>query len=247
MTREELVLQEAAIAAEQSGNIDVAYDAWRTLTSIDANRPDYFCKLGRVAERLGRWAYAEQAFLDAIKVASNLKAIPSTPESPELVDKTLSLAKTLLGSLFLKRTDGDRLANARKAKEWLEQAVAVDPNQASLSYLGSALARLGEKVAAKAAYRKVIELDETYVEAYINLGHLLSADGQAIEAEGLFRKAVQLDPCSHRAHGALGVLLEELGNYSEAEAELKRTLELNPNDPIARNRLRLLADEMNQE
>jgi tetratricopeptide (TPR) repeat protein len=226
MTDEELVLQETAMAAERSGNLEAASDAWRALSSIAANRPDYLCKLGRVAERLGRWADAEEAFLNSLKV-----------------DKTLSLAKTLLGSLFLTRTDGDRLANARKAKEWLEQAVSVVPNQASLSFLGSAHARLGEKEAAKVAFRKVIELDETYAEAYLNLGLLLSADGQAIEAEGLLRKAVQLDPGSHRAHGALGVLLEELGHYAEAEAELKRTLELNPSDSIARNHLRRLMDD----
>jgi tetratricopeptide (TPR) repeat protein len=247
MTDKELVLQEAGETAERSGDLEVALDIWRSLSSIDENRPDYLCTLGRVANELGRWEDAERALLDAIRVASKLKAIPRTTESPELVDKTLSLAKTLLGSLFLTRTDGDRLANARKAKEWLEQTAAVVPNQASLSYLGSAHARLGEKKAAKAAFRKVIELDETYVEAYINLGHLLSADGQAIEAEGLFRKAVQLDPCSHRAHGALGVLLQELGNYSEAEAELKRTLELNPTDSVARDRLRLLADDPRHE
>jgi tetratricopeptide (TPR) repeat protein len=224
MRDEELALQQVAEVAERSGDLEAALEAWRALSSINANRPDYFCMLGRVAQNLGRWAYAEEAFLNATRV-----------------DEELPLAKTLLGSLFLTRTDGDRLANARKAKEWLEQAVAVAPNQASLSFLGSAYQRLGERVAAKAAFRKVIELDETYVEAYINLGLLLSADGQAIEAEGLLRKAVQLNPDSPRAHGALGVLLEELGHYAEAEAELKRTLELNPSDSIARNRLRLLA------
>ena len=230
MRNEELVLQETAMAAERSGNLEAASDAWRALSSIAASRPDYLCKLGRVAERLGRWADAEQAFLEAIRV-----------------DECFSLAMALLGSLFLKRTDGDRSANAEKAKAWLEQAVAIAPNQMSLSFLGSAHARLGEKEAAKAAFRKVIEVDDTYVEAYLNLGLLLSADGQAIEAEGLLRKATQLDPGSHRAHGALGVLLQELGNYSEAEAELKRTLELNPTDPIARNHLRLLADDPRHE
>jgi tetratricopeptide (TPR) repeat protein len=247
MGDEELALQKFAENAERSGDLESALDAWRVLSLSNANRPDYFCRLGSVAQDLERWFYAEQAFLDAIKVLSQPKDIPRTTESPELVDKTLALAKTLLGSLFLKRTDGDRLANARKAKEWLEQAVAVVPNQASLSYLGSAHARLGEKEAAKAAFRKVIELDETYVEAYVNLGLLLSADGQAIEAEGLLRKAAQLAPGSPRAHGALGVLLEELGHYSEAEAELKRTLELNPTDSIARDRLRLLADDPRHE
>jgi Flp pilus assembly protein TadD len=197
---------------------------------------------------LERWDDAERAFLDALRVASKkAMVIPGNAGSPGLVDKTLSAAKTLLGSLFLERSDGDRAENARKAKEWLEQAVAVAPNQASLSFLGSALARLGEKEAAKSTFRKVIELDESYVEAYINLGLLLSTDGQAIEAEGLFRRATQLDPGSPRAHGALGVLLQELGHYSEASAELKRTLEIDPTDSIARDRLRLLADDPGHE
>jgi len=226
MADEELALRETAMAAERSGNLEAAFDTWRSLSSAAPNRPDYLCKLGHLAQELGRWANAEKAFLDALKI-----------------DQTLSLPKTLLGSLFLERTDGDRLANARKAKEWLEQAVAVAPDQASLSFLGSAHVRLGEKEAAKAAFRKVIELDDTYAEAYFNLGLLLSADGQAIEAERLLRKAAQLDPGSHRAHGALGVLLQELGKYSEAKAELTRTLEIDPADTIARSHLDLMAGD----
>src|SRR5437899_9743560 len=136
MTDEELVLQETAMAAERSGNLEAAFDAWQSLSSAAANRPDYLCKLGRVAERLGRWADAERAFLEAMRV-----------------DERFSFAMMLLGSLFLKRTDGDHSINARKAKEWLEPAVAIAPNQGSLSFLGSAHARLGEKEAAKAAFR----------------------------------------------------------------------------------------------
>jgi tetratricopeptide (TPR) repeat protein len=238
---EELALQKTAESAERSGDLEAALNAWQALSFIAGNRPDYFCKFGRAAQDLERWADAERAFLDALRVASKVKAKPGSADPADFVDKTSSLVMTFLGSLFLERSDGNRSANARKAIGWLEQAVI--PNQASLSFLGSAHARLGEKEAAKAAFRKVIDLDETYVEAYINLGHLLSANGQAIEAEGLFRKAVRLDPRSYLAHGALGVLLQELGHYSEAEAELKRTLELNPTDPVARDHLRRLADD----
>jgi tetratricopeptide (TPR) repeat protein len=243
MKSEKLALQKTAESAERSGDLGAAFDAWQELASIAGNRPDYFCKLGRAAQDLKRWEEAERAFLDALRVASKAKAIPGSANSPDLVDKTSSLAKTLLGSLFLERSDGDRSANARKAKEWLEQAVALAPNPASLSFLGSALARLGEKEAAKSTFRKVIELDETYAEAYHNLGVLQSSDGQAIEAEGLLRRAAQLDPGSYRAHRALGIFLQELGHYAEAEAELKRTLELNPSDSIARNHLRRLMDD----
>lgn len=220
MSDEESVLQKTAMAAERSGNLEEAYDAWRALSSIAANRPDYLCKLGRVAERLGRWEDAEQAFLEAIRV-----------------DERFSLAMALLGSLFLNRTDGDRSANARRAKECLEQAVAVAPNQVSLSFLGFAHSRLGEKEAAKAAFRKVIELDASYAEAYFNLGVLLADEGQNVEAERLLRRATELDRNSSRAHGRLGILLHEQGRYSEAESELRRTIEIDPTDKTAKSYL----------
>jgi tetratricopeptide (TPR) repeat protein len=233
MENQEAGLVETAVTAERSGDFSHALDIWQQLVST-AHRPDYLCKLGRVAQKLGRWTYAEQTFLDAIKVVSKLKAAPSTTESPELADKTLSLAMGLLGSLFLARTDGDRPANTQRAKEWLEQAVAVTPNQAWLSYLGSAHVRLGEKEAAKTAFRKVIELDESYAEAYFNLGLLLADDGQDVEAEKLLRRATQLDPNSSPAHGRLGILLHKQGRYSEAESEFRRAVEINPTDETAR-------------
>jgi hypothetical protein len=30
-------------------------------------RPDYFCKAGRIAQKLGRWTDSETAFLDALR------------------------------------------------------------------------------------------------------------------------------------------------------------------------------------
>jgi len=212
---EESVLLETAKDAEQSGNYAAAFDAWQRLASA-TNRPDYLCKLGRGAQRLGRWTDAEKAFLDALRV-----------------DKTFPLAMVALGSLSLARTDGDRSTNARTAKAWLKHAVAATPSAMSLSLLGAAHDRLEEKEAAKEAFRKAIELDETYSEAYFNLGLLLANDGQNEQAERLLRTATQLDPNYHEAHGRLGILLQQLGRYSEAETELKRAIEIDPTDAVA--------------
>jgi tetratricopeptide (TPR) repeat protein len=248
MSDDELVLQKTAEAAERSGDLEAALDIWRNLSSIDAIRPDYLCKLGRVARRLGRWADAEQAFLGAIGI-----------------DKTFSFGMTMLGHLFLARTDGDRLTNAKKAKVWLERAVEEAPSQFSLIYLGSAYLRLGEREAAKKVFSRSIDLYETYndpyynlgilctddgqrieserlhriaiAEAHYNLGLLLADDGQNIEAEKLLRRATQLDPNSHHAHGRLGILLQDQGRYSEAESELRRAIEIDPTDKIARRYL----------
>jgi protein O-GlcNAc transferase len=212
---EEMLLLETATAAERSGNFADALDAWQQLAFM-TNRPDYLCKWGRLAQKVGRWTQAQEAFLDAIKV-----------------DKTFSLAMAFLGSLFLKRSDGDPSTNARTAKMWLEKALAVVPSPMSLSLLGEAHNRLGGREDAKEAFRKAIELDESYAEAYFNLGLLSAEDGQNEDAERLLRTATHLSPNSHKAHGRLGMLLQELGKYSEAEVELRRAIELDPTDAVA--------------
>jgi len=212
---EESALLETAQATERSGNCAGAFDAWQHLASI-TSRPDYLCKVGRAAQKLGRWTDAEKALLDALSA-----------------DQTFPLAMVFLGSLFLARTDGDASTNARTAKAWLEQGVAAAPSPMLLSFLGDAHDRLGEKEAARGAFRKAIELDASYAEAYFNLGLLLARDSQNEEAERLLRTATQLNPCFHEAHGRLGILLQELGRYSEAEAELRRASEIDPTDEIA--------------
>jgi protein O-GlcNAc transferase len=212
---EESVLLETARAAERSGDFAAAFNAWQHLAFV-TNRPDYLCKVGLTAQKLGRWTDAEKAFLDALRI-----------------DNTFPLAMIGVGSLFLRRTDGDPSTNARTAKAWLEQGVAAAPSQMSLSFLGAAHDRLGEKEAAKEAFRKAIELDDSYAEAYLNLGLLLADDRENDEAEKLLRAATRLKPNSHEAHGRLGILLQELGRYSEAEAELRRAIEIDPTDAIA--------------
>jgi tetratricopeptide (TPR) repeat protein len=220
---EESALLEAARAAERSGDYSGAFDAWQRLASM-TSRPELFCKAGRIAQKLGRWTDSGTAFLDALRV-----------------DKTFSIGMVALGSLFLTRTDGDPSTNARTAKAWLEQAVAAAPGPIPLSLLGDAHNRLGDKRSAREAFRRAIELDETYAEAYFNLGLLLADDGQSEEAERLLRTATQLTPNSHKAHGRLGIVLQQLGRHSEAEAELRRAIEIDPTDEIAGSYLNRIA------
>jgi len=221
-------LLEAAGTAERSGHYAAAFDAWQHLAFM-TSRPDYFCKAGRVAQKLGRWTDSETAFLDALRV-----------------DNAFSLAMVALGSLFLTRTDGEPSTNARKAKAWLEQAVGATPGPIPLSLLGDAHNRLGDKKAAREAFRRAIEIDETYAEAYLNLGLLLADDGESGEAERLLRTATLLKPNSHKAHGRLGVLLQKLGKYSEAEDEFRRAVKIDPTDAIANSYLNRLPGGANK-
>jgi protein O-GlcNAc transferase len=216
-------LEKIASAAERSGDYVSAFDAWRELAS-SFSRPDYLSKLGRTAQKLGRWTEAENAFLDAIAI-----------------DETFCLGMILLGSLFLKRKDGDTRANVQRAKEWIERALVIAPNPTSLSLLGDAHNRLGDKAAAKQAFSRAVELDDSYAEAYFNLGLLLAEEGNNEKAESFLRKATQLDPNSHEGHGQLGIVLQRLGKTSESEAELRRALEIDPTDAVAGRHLSPIA------
>jgi Flp pilus assembly protein TadD len=148
------------------------------------------------------WAEAEKALLDALAI------------SPRF-----SVAMLILGSLFLIRTDGDQTGDLLTAKDWFLRAMELDRTPIALSLLGAVDYRLGEKAAAKEAYRAAIEIDEAYEEAYFNLANLAAEEGDDAEAERLLRRAIQLDPGYRAAHGRLNGLLQKQGRHLEAEFE----------------------------
>jgi tetratricopeptide (TPR) repeat protein len=212
LTSDEPGLEEAARRAEKAGDYEAAFQAWHKLAS-ETKKSVFYCQMGRVARKLGRWVDAERAFLCALTV-----------------DSRLTVAMVALGSLYLSRTDGDQTGNAKIAKTWLLQACGIDRTALVLSFLGTAHYRLGEEDAAKEAYRAAIELDKSYEEAYFNLGLLEQKGGNDADAERLFERAIQLDPGRAGAHARLGVLLHKRGRHLEAESEFRRCIELDPSD-----------------
>jgi len=207
-----VALIKAARQAEAAENFAAAFEAWTRL-ALEAGRADFYCQVARVAAELERWVDAEEAFLGALKV-----------------DSRFSNAMLGIGLLFLTRTDGDQTANAKVANLWLLRALEIDRTAVALGLLGAAYYRLGEKKAAKEAFRAAIKADRSYDEAYFNLGILVAEDGDETEAEGLLRKAIQLDPCFLAAHGRLGILLQKQGRHREAESEFRRCTEIDPSD-----------------
>jgi tetratricopeptide (TPR) repeat protein len=196
-----LVLVETARGAEKSADFAAAFQAWNQLAS-KTKRADHYCQAGRLARKLELWSDAEKAFLDALAI------------KPQF-----TVAMLMLGSLFLIRTDGDQTANAQTAKVWLLRASEIDRTAMVLNLMGAADCLLGEKDAAKEAYRAAIEIDGAYEESYFNLGNIVAEEGDDAEAERLLRRAIQLDPSYHAAHGRLNILLQKQGRHLEAESE----------------------------
>lgn len=89
-------------------------------------------------------------------------------------------------------------------------------------------------------FKKAIELDPNYSNAYSALGHVRRWDAgygwtefpdlAFQQAEELFKKAIMLDESNAFAHGQLGYVLMRKGEYDLAIGEMKRSIELNPND-----------------
>ena len=84
-------------------------------------------------------------------------------------------------------------------------------------------------------FRKAIELDPNFAEAYVELAAVYSTSVlPSPEAEALIEKALQLDNASAEAHATYGFIrMFHHFDWATAEKELDRAIELNPNSVTA--------------
>jgi len=128
--------------------------------------------------------------------------------------------------------------NQKKANEYYQQAIAIDPNyalayaQLSASYNELAFNGIVDPKEftpkAVAAARKALELDKNLADAHLALANLsLNAWDWAV-AEAEYKRALELNPNLGDAHWGYSGYLIRIGRYDEAIAEVKRSRELDP-------------------
>lgn len=127
----------------------------------------------------------------------------------------------------------------RKAVEYYNQAVALDPNY-GLAYAGLAdsyalLSTFGfmaptEGVPkAREFANRALSLDDTMAEPHTTLAYLSQTyDYDFAASEPEFRRAIQLNPNYATAHQWYGEMLLNVGRFDEAAAEYRRALEIEP-------------------
>jgi serine/threonine-protein kinase len=127
----------------------------------------------------------------------------------------------------------------RKAIEYFEQAVRLDPNYA-LAYARLANAQTATVLnlggdadehypKAKAAIEKARAIDDNLAEAHSYLGEIKSDfEWDFAGAEREHRKAIALNPNSAVAHRMYSLLLTYLGRHDESIAESKTAIDLEP-------------------
>jgi FimV-like protein len=130
-----------------------------------------------------------------------------------------------------------------KAREYVEQAIARDPNFALahawrgeiyfiLGYDGDLPASEAFPTARAAALR-ALELDPLVAEAHMVLGYVrCTYDWNRIEAEDDMRRAVEMGPNSPWAHWAHAWHLMLFERHEDAIAEMRRARDLDPFNPL---------------
>ncbi len=130
--------------------------------------------------------------------------------------------------------------DARKAIEYFEQAIKLDPNYApayaGLANVHTAVAFMGgggnateQYLKAKTAVEKALAIDDNLAEAHSYLGEIkTNYEWDFAGAEREHRKAIELNPNSAAAHRMYALLLGFLGRFDEAIAEIKTAIDLEP-------------------
>jgi tetratricopeptide (TPR) repeat protein len=100
---------------------------------------------------------------------------------------------------------------------------------------------------AASAYRKAIQLDPSYFEAYYNLGVVSVQSGNVAAGLAAYETALALQPDSHDARFNFALALKQANYPADAASELEKVLAKSPNDVYAHYALaNLYAQQLRQ-
>ncbi len=141
-----------------------------------------------------------------------------------------------LNGVFYRRRNG--ADNIKKAIEYQNQAIALDPNfamaYAEIAIGYGALVEIGAinpaegKPNARAAAEKAVALDDTLPQAHQTLAYIENQDLNWREAEQNYQRAIELNQNFSGAHTLYAAYLSQLGRSDEALTEIRKAQELDP-------------------
>ena len=131
-----------------------------------------------------------------------------------------------------------RTEDAKRAIEYYQQAIAIDPTYA-LAYAELSMAivdlvgdgtldpKEGRPKAEEAA-QKALELDESLAQAHLALANIKLSAWDWATAEREFKRAIELNPSLADAHHGYSAYLSDTGRHDQARFEINRARELDP-------------------
>jgi tetratricopeptide (TPR) repeat protein len=149
------------------------------------------------------------------------------------------------GSAYLNLADTIKLgADPAPAIAYFEREIRLNERSAMAQFgLGMAL-RDHDHNKAEAAFRKSLELDDTFAMAHNYLGNVLDGRANIEERVRCYRRAIELDPTFAFPHYNLANLLRRTGDRRGAVDELHKALQLFPDHTFSHLELGLTLAEL---
>jgi tetratricopeptide (TPR) repeat protein len=211
--------------AQDAKNWDVAITNFEKASTIDATQHVVWGRLADSYAALAKTkAGPDRDALLAKADAAYLKAIELKADAPEYhINYAIALANE---------------KKIPEAQVELNKAIALDPTQAGKCYynLGAVLTNTGQTDAALEAFKKAIDADPNYADAYYQFGITLmskvtfGADGKMVAAPGTaeaFNKYLQLAPDGPNAQSAKD-MITSLGAVIDTGFSKKQTPKKKP-------------------
>jgi tetratricopeptide (TPR) repeat protein len=228
----------------------------RTVLAAAPENLDAWNLLGSARLVLGEPGPAIQAFREIVELAPRdprgpyllglgLAAQGKEAEAGRQFEAALALDSTFADPL-IRLVEMDRVAGhldeaLSRIQEYLRHA-GDSPRLENL--LGVVHAARGNAEAAETAFRKAIELEPSFGDAYARLAELHRATGRLREALATANQAVLADSASLGAWMVLGYTHQQLGDLAQARQAYERALAVNPRfAPAANNLAWILAEQ----
>ena len=198
---------------------------------------DIFAKRGLHGEALERYREARalepgraDARLGEVKALFALGG-PRADEARGLAEELLALTPDDVDALVAVAKGRAAGGDAAGALTALQLAQTRAPARADLHKLqGDVALRIGDKAGALEAYRSALELDDGYVQVWLDLGRLHEEKEEWGDAQQAYERALDVLPTFHEAALALADLLRRSGQVRHAVTRLAELLEQDPYD-----------------
>lgn len=150
-------------------------------------------------------------------------------QAQENCQKSLAVRETAEGRICL-GTEYNLTGQYDLAVPEFERAVQLDSsNEDGLRGEADAYVKLGNPVAAEAAYKKAISLRPNYWGVYSWLGVFYYSQARYEDAIIQFKRVIELAPENYRGYSNLGAMYVAQGKYSQAFAPLNKSIDIRPN------------------
>lgn len=152
-------------------------------------------------------------------------------EAVEVARRALRRDERHIGCLRVLIAANLSLGRTELAQSILDQAIAIDANDAELQFMRARMRQdAGDLRAAIDGYRRAIELRGDYADARMALGLLLLAGANYTEALTQFETVARLVPQEPEVHLSLGDAYRSTKNWEKAKASFDRVISLAPNN-----------------